>query len=78
VQCTIGAYVFPLSYGELSNARMLIDRLKSLPPTYKFDPTLDCGMARLSKNGDGTVEWNGRSPEHCARARGIERPLDSN
>jgi hypothetical protein len=74
VQCSIGAYVFPLPYGDVTKARMLIDTLKKLPPAYKFDPTQECGLASLSKQGEGAVKWSGRSPETCARARGIERP----
>ena len=78
VQCSIGAYLFPLAPADVTNARMLLDRLKILPPAYKFDPTRDCGMRLLAKKGDGSAQWNGRSPENCVRSRGAERPVESN
>jgi len=77
VKCSIGAYVFPLAPAELTSARMLLDRLKTLPPAYKFDPTKDCGMALAAKKGDGSAKWSGRSPENCVRARRGDRPAGS-
>lgn len=41
VQCSVGAYIFPLEHANESSARVLLERLASLPASYKFEPALD-------------------------------------
>jgi hypothetical protein len=41
VDCSVGAYLFPLKEVDLAgagSARKLIDRLQALPPHFSFDP----------------------------------------
>lgn len=45
VPCSVGAHVFPLEYAEISNARMLLDHLASLPPDHRFAPAADYAVA---------------------------------
>lgn len=73
VQCSIRAYVFPITHPGVTGARMLIDCLKILPPAYKFDPRRECGMDWLSKKADGTVTWSGKGRDTCARLRELNR-----
>ncbi len=38
VPCSIGAFVFPAKYAEVSSSRELLDRLAALPHIHEFGP----------------------------------------
>jgi hypothetical protein len=45
VQCSVGAYVFPIEHANESTARVLLDSLTSLPTAYKFEPAQSSGVS---------------------------------
>jgi hypothetical protein len=69
VECSVSAYKFPVALPDVKDARTLLDRLKSVTPTYCFDPAKECAMRSAEQSGATPVQWSGRTPHTCVRAQ---------
>jgi hypothetical protein len=50
VDCSVGAYLFPLKDANLAGVggvRKIIDRLQAMPPHFKFDPAHEDWRVRI-------------------------------
>lgn len=68
VECSVSTYKFPVTLPDVTDARTLLDRLKDVPATCRFDPARECAMRLAEQFGAATVNWSGRTPHTCVRA----------
>ncbi len=71
VDCSIGAYLFPLKDADLSgaNARQVLDRLHGMQPHFDFDPANDCAVSWMARTGNTLDKWTGKAQTNCYRMR---------
>jgi len=71
VDCSVGAYLFPIKDVDMAGmaGRKVIDRMRTLPPHFKFDPARDCAVSWMARTGEKLEQWRGRVQTNCYRAR---------
>jgi hypothetical protein len=71
VDCSVGAYLFPLKDVDLAGVggRKVIDRLQTIPPHFNFEPAHDCAVSWMIRTGDTLDHWHGKVQDNCYRAR---------